>query len=83
MPLTVNRFKAPVGPTEVRHRLVVETEPCLKGTLHSRMIRQELLRYVADDPFFSQCGGIDFEQAKLRHDGTRWVMEFESVVAKS
>jgi len=81
--MNVQRFKTPVGEMLVRHRTVVETDECIKGTIQSRMVRQELLRYVADDPFFSQCGGLDFEKARIWHDGQKWVAEFEGVVPKS
>lgn len=82
MPLVINKFKTPVGQDEIRHRTVIETEPCAIGTLHSRILRQELLRYMADDPFFTQCGGVDFQKQRLWHDGMKWIAEFEATVAK-
>lgn len=80
--MNVQRFKTQVGQEYFRHRTVVETDPCVKGTLESRMIRHELLKYIAEDPFFSQCGGVDFEKCRIWHDGTRWTAEFEAVVMK-
>lgn len=80
--MNVNRFKAAFSAELVRHRTVVETESCTIGTLHSRLVRHELLKYIAEDPFFSQCGGVDFEKARIWHNGTGWVAEFEAVTPK-
>lgn len=80
--MQVSRFKSPFGEGLERHRVVVETEPCQKGTMHSRIVRQELLRYMSEDPFFSQCGGVDFHKARIWHDETRWFAEFEAIVPK-
>lgn len=79
-PLNVSRYKSPAGEGQTRFRLVVETDPCHKGTMQSRIIRQELLRYMADDPAFSLVGGVDFHKCRIYHDDTKWVAEFESVV---
>lgn len=80
--MNVKRFKSAFGSEELRHRTIIETDNCAPGTLHSRMLRQELLRYIADDPSFSHCGGVDFQKAKIEHNGSRWVAEFEAIVAK-
>lgn len=78
--MNVYRTKVPFGRDETRHRTVVETDPCIHGTVHARMVRQELLGYIAQDPNFSQCGGYDFQTMKMFHDGTKYVVEFEAIV---
>lgn len=80
--MKVSRTKIPVGTSEDRYRTVVETDLCTLNTLQSRVVRHELLRYIADDPSFSQCGGFDFQKAKIYHDGTKWIAEFEAVVQR-
>ena len=78
--IKANRYKTPMTSTEEKHRVVVETDSCLRGTVESRRIRQELLGYIASDPFFSQCGGVDFHSMRMYHNSTSWVAEFEAVV---
>lgn len=82
MPLQKKTLKTPYGENELRYRLIVETDNCVRDTLHSRLVRQELLGYIANDPFFSQCGGWDFHKMSMRHDGEKWVVEFEAIVPK-
>ena len=78
--LKVNRFKTPMSQHDEKHRVVIETDSCVRGTLDSRMVRTELLRYLYEDPMFSQCGGVDFHSLKLHHDGTCWRAECEAVI---
>lgn len=77
--MNIRRYKSPIGDNLFRFRTVVETEECVAGTIYSRMIRQELIRYIYEDPSFSQCGGNDFQKAKFWHDGSKWLAEFEAV----
>lgn len=80
--MNVKRFKSANGPDVMRHRTVIESDECVPGTLHSRLLRQEILRVVADDPSFTQCGGVDFQKARIEHNGSRWVAEFEALVQR-
>lgn len=80
--MNVSRYKSPFGEGLERHRVVVETQQCVKGTMDSRIVRHELLRYIADDPFFSQCGGVDFHKCRIWHDENKWIAEFEAIVPK-
>lgn len=76
--MKVRKFSTPIDNNIYRFRTVVETEECVGDTIHSRMIRQELMRYIYEDPNFSQCGGRDFQKAKIWHDGNKWLAEFEA-----
>lgn len=76
--MKIKKYESPIGDNKYRFRTVVETEECAAGTIHSRIIRQELIRYVYEDPYFSQCGGLDFQKAHIWHDGSKWMAEFEA-----
>ncbi len=68
---------------KMRVRLTVESDECHREELKSRFVKVELLRYVADDPSFSACGGQDFDTMKMYHNGVCWVMEFEAIVPRA
>ena len=78
--LKINRYETPFMADEKKFRVTVETDSCIRGTQESRLIRQELLGYIAQDPLFSNCGGVDFHSMKLSHNGTSWFAEFEAIL---
>lgn len=72
--------KVPVGRTEFRYRVVLESDPCMMGTQECRRLQLELLYNMATDPMLATCGPVMFQTGKWRHDGAKWVVELEAVV---
>ena len=64
----------------ILHRTIVESEACEIGDQKSLFIKFEILGYIAQDPMFSACGGIDFQKMEMYHDGEKWIVEFETMV---
>jgi hypothetical protein len=74
--------KVPVGRTEFRYRVVLESDPCMMGTQDCFRLQMELLANMAKDAMLVMCGAVPFQTMKMRHDGARWVVELEAVVAE-
>ncbi|WNM70280.1 hypothetical protein [Myxococcus phage Mx1] len=74
--------KVPFSQEEVRHRVVVESDECIANTQHSRFIQFELLQGVASDPALTACGPSVFQTMKMYHDGSKWVVECEAILAR-
>jgi hypothetical protein len=74
--------KVPIGRTEFRYRVVIESDPCMAGTFNSFFLQSEILRSLGTDPMLGMCGPVPWQTMKMRHDGAHWVVELEAVVTE-
>lgn len=70
----------PLGTTQKRYKVRMESDECTVGTIESRLIQFDLLERVASQPDLSACGGVDFQTMKMSHNGHAWICEFEAIV---
>lgn len=70
----------PIGTTQKRHKVKIESDPCVVGSLESRFFQFDLISKLANQPDLSTCGSVDFQRMLMYHNGSCWVAEFEAIV---
>lgn len=73
-------LKTPHGPDETKWRVIVESDECVPGTLHSRQLQFEMLKNFAEQPMITALGYSMFQKMRMTHDGSKWVAEFEAIL---
>ena len=74
--------KVVIQDDRVRYRVVIEGEPCLKGSQEARFEAFNLLRMMGEDPTLTACGLNDFQELIMRHTGDKWVIQAEAIEEK-
>lgn len=63
--------------------MTIESIDCDRMTIESAQVLYSMLKSIADDPRLLECGEARvFEEAKITHNGTRWVMKMEAFVPR-
>lgn len=66
-----------------RVTIVIESLPCVKGTLDAGSIYFGMMKQIQEDPLVLFSGGpMPFDRATIEHNGTCWVMRTETLVMK-
>jgi hypothetical protein len=61
-----------------RWRIRIESDPCESDM--KEPVKQMLLRNFADNPHLLHCGMEPFEQMRMHHNGSMWIVEAEATV---
>jgi hypothetical protein len=70
----------PVGSTQRRYKVKLESDDCTPGTIECRFLQFDLIKRIAEMPDLTTCGTKDFERLLVYHNGKCWVAEAESIV---
>lgn len=63
----------------IRHRVKIESDPCIAGSQEARMVIHHLLQTLAEQPPLTLCGTMPFETLTVRHDERVWIVEAEAL----
>lgn len=64
-----------------RHRVRIEGDECPAGSPLARVLAYRLLTHLAETPDLLACGTTSFARLTMAHDGGKWVVEAEALIA--
>lgn len=84
MPIKVSQKKTSLGDGLFLYKVYYGSpQPCEPHSIDGLTQRQELLKTVIDSPGLSFVGGGQFEEMRVFHNGTGWVVEITRKVQES